>query len=214
MNETLLVCEIFKSIQGESTRAGMPCSFVRLSGCNLYCSYCDTSYARYGGSVMSLKSLMEKINEFSCNLVAITGGEPLLQKGTQEFARMLLDAGKTVLVETNGSLDISVLPEGCIRIVDVKCPSSGESHSFLEKNISHLKKDDEVKFVIGTREDFEWAIAFVKKHRMADKSTVLFSPVAAKITPAKLAKWIIEENAPVRLQLQLHKIIWGEKRGV
>lgn len=214
MNETLLVCEIFKSIQGESTHAGRLCAFVRLSGCNLFCSWCDSSFARYGGKVMSFKEILEKIGEFSCDLVAITGGEPLLQKGTADLARRLLDRGKTVLVETNGSLDIGALPSGCIRIVDVKCPSSGEERSFLERNLAHLHHGDEVKFVLGTREDFDWALAFVERHGLSGRLTVLFSPVSGKIPPAKLAQWIIETNAPVRLQLQLHKIIWGEKRGV
>jgi 7-carboxy-7-deazaguanine synthase len=214
MNDSLLVCEIFKSIQGESTHAGCLCAFVRLSGCNLFCSYCDTSYARYGGRVMSFKAILEQIDEFSCDLIAITGGEPLLQKGTAEFARQLLALGKTVLVETNGSLDIGTLPDGCIRIVDVKCPSSGEGHSFFERNLSHLRHDDEVKVVLGTKEDFDWALAFVERHVLANRLTVLFSPVTGKVSPAELAQWIIDANAPVRLQLQLHKIIWGEKRGV
>ena len=214
MNDSLLVCEIFKSIQGESTYTGRLCAFVRLSGCNLFCSWCDTSFARYGGKVMTFQAILERINEFSCDLVAITGGEPLLQKGTAEFARQLLALEKTVLVETNGSLDIGTLPEGCIRIVDVKCPSSGEEHSFLERNLSHLHRGDEVKFVIGVKKDFDWALAFVERHGLADRVTVLFSPVTGQVSPSELAQWIIETNAPVRLQLQLHKIIWGEKRGV
>jgi 7-carboxy-7-deazaguanine synthase len=214
MNNSLLICELFKSIQGESTHAGRLCVFVRLSGCNLFCSYCDTSYARYGGRVVSFSALFEQIENYSCDLVEITGGEPLLQQGTVEFTRQLLALGKTVLVETNGSLDIGVLPAGCIRIVDVKCPSSGEEHSFLERNISHLCRSDEVKFVLGSKEDFNWALAFVERHALHGKSSVLFSPVTGKVSPAALAQWIIDANAPVRLQLQLHKIIWGERRGV
>ena len=205
---------MFKSIQGESTHAGRICSFVRLAGCNLSCSYCDSSYARSGGKVMSFSRIEEAIDAMSCDLVEITGGEPLMQQGAALFAKRLLSAGKTVLVETNGSFDIGVLPAGCIRIVDVKCPSSGMSHSFLERNIGHLHKNDEVKFVIGTREDFEWALSFVQKHGIAEKVTVLFSPVTGSVAPADLAEWIIAENAPVRLQLQLHKIIWGNRRGV
>ncbi|MBN1575279.1 MAG: radical SAM protein [Chitinispirillaceae bacterium] len=214
MNESLLICELFKSIQGESTHAGRVCVFVRLSGCNLFCSYCDTSYARYGGKVMSFKALLEQIEAFSCDFVEITGGEPLLQQGTAGFARQLLALGKTVLVETNGSLDIGVLPDECIRIVDVKSPSSGEEHSFLERNISRLHRSDEIKFVLGTKEDFDWALAFIERHNLPDKVTVLFSPVAGKVSPADLAQWILDANAPVRLQLQLHKIIWGDRRGV
>jgi 7-carboxy-7-deazaguanine synthase len=214
MNETLLVCELFKSIQGESTHAGRLCTFVRLSGCNLFCSWCDTSYARYGGKLMHFDDLLDRIAGFACNLVEITGGEPLLQQGTAEFARRLLERGVTVLVETNGSLDIGRLPAGCIRIVDVKCPSSGESHSFLERNISLLRPADEVKFVLATREDFDWALAFVKKHSLNGLVTVLFSPVTGRVAPRELAQWIIDADAPVRLQLQLHKILWGERRGV
>jgi 7-carboxy-7-deazaguanine synthase len=214
MSDSLLICEVFKSIQGESSFAGRLCTFVRLSGCNLFCSYCDTSYARYGGKIMTFEALFELIDSLSCNLVEITGGEPLLQQGTALFARKLLGCGKTVLVETNGSLDIGILPEGCIRIVDVKCPSSGEEHSFLQRNISLLRATDEIKFVIGTREDFDWAIAFINQHSPLKGCTVLFSPVTGKVAPVELAKWIIDANAPVRLQLQLHKIIWGEKRGV
>ncbi|MBN1306469.1 MAG: radical SAM protein [Chitinispirillaceae bacterium] len=214
MNDSLLVCEFFKSIQGESTHAGRTCVLVRLSGCNLFCSYCDTPYARYGGKVVSFEALLEQIEAYSCGLVAITGGEPLLQQGTAAFARRLLALGKTVLVETNGSLDIGVLPEGCIRIVDVKCPSSGEEHSFLERNISRLRRSDELKFVLGTKEDFDWALAFIERHDVPENQTVLFSPVAGKVSPADLARWILDANATVRLQLQLHKIIWGERRGV
>lgn len=214
MSDALLICELFKSIQGESTHAGRICAFVRLSGCNLSCSYCDSSYARSGGKMMSFSLLEETIAGMSCDLVEITGGEPLMQKGTARFAKRLLSSGKSVLVETNGSFDIGVLPSGCIRIVDVKCPSSGMSHSFLERNIARFRRKDEVKFVIGTREDFEWAVSFVGVHALAEKVTVLFSPVTGSMPPADLAEWIIEENLPVRLQLQLHKVIWGNRRGV
>ena len=185
MSDSLLVCELFKSIQGESTHAGRICVFVRLSGCNLFCSYCDTSYARYGGKIMTFEALLERIEAFSCDFVEITGGEPLLQQGTVAFVHQLLVLGKTVLIETNGSLDIGVLPDGCIRIVDVKCPSSGEEHSFLERNISRLRRSDELKFVLGTKEDFDWALAFIEYHDLPENQTVLFSPVTGKV-------WAIE----------------------
>ena len=214
MNDSLLVCELFKSIQGESSHAGRLCTFIRLSGCNLFCSYCDTSYARYGGQLMTFKTLLDEVDGFSCDLVEITGGEPLLQQGTPAFVRELLIRGKTVLVETNGSLDIGRLPDGCVRIVDVKCPSSGEAHSFLERNIALLHFGDEVKFVIASKDDFDWATAFISRYPALRGLTVLFSPVTGKLTPADLAQWIIDGNAPVRMQLQLHKIIWGGKRGV
>lgn len=215
MSDTLLVCELFKSIQGESTRAGCVCTFIRLAGCNLSCTYCDTTYARSGGRVVSFAELLKEVEVFSCDLVEITGGEPLMQPETAAFAKILLETGKSVLIETNGSFDIGILPDNCIRIVDVKCPSSGMSHSFLERNIAQLHPCDEVKCVISDRDDFEWALSFVRLHRLSDKVVVLFSPVTGRIQPAQLASWILEENAPVRLQMQLHKIIWGENvRGV
>jgi 7-carboxy-7-deazaguanine synthase len=214
MNESLLICELFKSIQGESTFSGAVCVFLRLAGCNLNCTFCDTSYARDGGTVMTFSAIHEKIERYGSSLVEITGGEPLLQQGTAVFVSQLLAGKKTVLVETNGSLDIGVLPAGCIRIVDVKCPSSGMSHTFLERNITHLQLNDEVKFVIGSKEDFTWARSFIEKHSLDKKCTILFSPVVNKVPPADIARWIIDDDVPVRLQLQLHKLIWGDVRGV
>jgi 7-carboxy-7-deazaguanine synthase len=214
MNDSLLICEVFKSIQGESTFAGRLCSFIRLSGCNLECSYCDTAYARSGGRLMSFEAIFKKIDLYTTELVEITGGEPLLQQGVAAFARELVKRRKTVLLETNGSLDIGVLPQECIRIVDVKCPSSGMQHSFLERNIAHLHQKDEVKFVLGSRGDFEWALSFIDRHSLDKKCTLLFSPVTGALPPADLAEWIIDTNAPVRLQLQLHKILWGDRKGV
>lgn len=215
MSDTLLVSEVFKSIQGESTYAGSVCVFVRLAGCNLDCSYCDTAYARVGGNTVTFQTLLQDIEAYSCDLVEITGGEPLMQPGTAAFARLLVEKGKTVLVETNGSYDIGVLPEKCIRIVDVKCPFSGMGDSFLERNLQRLQPHDEIKCVIGSRGDFDWALSFVRKNKLYNKVTTLFSPVTGSVAPDQLAAWILEENAPVRMQLQLHKIIWGaEARGV
>lgn len=214
MNDSLLVCELFRSIQGESTHAGKICTFVRLSGCNLDCSYCDTSYARTGGILMPITSIVEKIRDLKTGLVEITGGEPLLQQGTAVLVRELCALHATVLVETNGSLAIDVLPPECIRIVDVKCPSSGMSHSFLDRNIASFRPSDEVKFVIGSREDFDFAIAFIGRHALQDRVTLLFSPVGGLLPPSELAQWILDSSAPVRLQLQLHKILWGDRRGV
>lgn len=214
MNNSLLVCEIFRSLQGESTNTGRICAFIRLAGCNLECSYCDTPYARSGGRMMSIEAILGVINGYATQLVEITGGEPLLQQGTVHLARQLLACRKTVLIETNGSLDIGPLPPECIRIVDIKCPSSGMQHSFMERNISRLRSGDEVKFVIGTREDFDWALSYVKHHSLESKCTILFSPVGGRLLPEELAQWILDADAPVRLQLQLHKILWGDKRGV
>jgi len=209
------VCEIFKSIQGESTRAGAVCAFVRLAGCNLDCSYCDTRYARAEGRPYSIDEIVSEVRRLSCPLVEVTGGEPLFQAETPSLCGRLLDEKYTVLVETNGSLDIAALPEGCIRIVDVKCPGSGEGESFFSGNLKALDKNDECKFVLTNREDFDWAIGFVRRHRLHDICTVLFSPAWGRVEPAALAAWIVECNAPVRLGLQMQKIIWGHgARGV
>lgn len=214
MSSTLRVCEIFRSIQGESTRAGVVCIFVRLSGCNLNCSYCDTVYAGKEFSIMTVSEVVDRVATFSGDTVEITGGEPLLQSATPELAERLVAEGKTVLVETNGSIDIGVLPAGCVKIVDVKCPSSGMCGSFLEDNIGRLESGDEVKFVIGSAADLDWAGSFVRNASLCDRCTVLFSPVASSVAPADVAQWILEYDLPVRLQVQLHKIIWGDRRGV
>ncbi len=214
MNDSLLVCELFRSIQGESTHAGKICTFIRLSGCNLECSYCDTSYARTGGILMPIATIVEKVRSLKSGLVEITGGEPLLQQGTAALARELCALHETVLVETNGSLAVDVLPRECIKVVDVKCPSSGMSHSFLERNVASLRQHDEVKFVIGSREDFDFAMAFIGRHTLQDRAMLLFSPVNGSLPPSELAQWILDSSAPVRLQLQLHKILWGDRRGV
>jgi 7-carboxy-7-deazaguanine synthase len=204
------VVEIFTSLQGESTRSGLPCTFIRLSGCNLACSYCDTVFARHEGVGQSIEAILDQVDAYPCRLVEITGGEPLLQKETPLLCRALGDHGYTVLVETNGSQDISVLPEGIIRIVDIKCPGSGHADSFYEKNFAQLTADDEVKFVITDRADFDWAMTFIRAHDLHTKHTVLVSPVTAKLAPAILADWILQTGLPIRLNLQLHTILWGE----
>jgi 7-carboxy-7-deazaguanine synthase len=210
----LRVCEIFKSIQGESTHAGKVCSFVRLTGCNLSCTYCDTAYALTEGEPLPVEHIVREVQAHRTNLVEITGGEPLLQAETPALCRRFLDLAFTVLVETNGSLDIAVVPPPAIRIVDVKCPSSGHAGSFLQKNIGLLTPSDECKFVISDKEDFFWALELVRKENLHETSTVIFSPNMKALQPKDLAEWIVEENAPVRLGVQLQKIIWGEIRGV
>jgi 7-carboxy-7-deazaguanine synthase len=210
----LTICEIFKSIQGESTHAGCICTFVRLTGCNLDCSYCDTRYAFTEGRLMSIGQIVDVIDSFGVKLVEVTGGEPLLQSESVSLCEVLLQKGYKVLVETNGSLPIRLLPTGCVRIVDVKCPGSGSADSFLQENIDYLTPADEVKFVISDKTDFDWANDFVKKYQLYEKSTILFSPCMGRIEPAELASWIVESNTSVRLGLQLHKVIWGDKRGV
>ncbi|MBI4568546.1 MAG: radical SAM protein [Planctomycetes bacterium] len=211
----LVVNEVFHSIQGEGTRAGLPCVFVRLTGCNLRCSYCDTEYAFDGGRRVSVEALLAEIGRYPCDLVEITGGEPLLQPQTPLLARRLREAGKTVLVETDGERDISVLPPGVIRIIDVKTPSSGEVHRHRWENMALLTADDEVKFVVGTREDYEYAREVVGRHRLEQRCAVLFSPVHGKLPPTDLARWMLADGQGARLQVQLHKVIWGpDARGV
>lgn len=207
------VCEIFKSIQGESTFAGSICSFVRLSGCNLRCSYCDTRYAFSEGEDMSIESILQSVKKHNTMLVEITGGEPLIQSGTSILCNEFLRQGYSVLVETNGSCDLSSLPTGCHRIVDVKCPGSGTGDSFLLSNLELLTDMDELKYVISDKSDFDWALDHILTHNLQN-NTVLFSPNLSSISAAELASLILEKNAPVRLGVQLHKLIWGERRGV
>lgn len=213
----LQVNEIFFSIQGESSHAGRPCAFIRLTGCNLRCSYCDTTYAYDEGSWLEIPEIERQISSFDCRLVEITGGEPLLQAETPELIRTLLDRNYTVLLETNGSREIGVVDERCIRIVDVKCPSSGESEKNRLENLDIITPNDEVKFVIGNREDFEYAKSIISTHlsRRHGLKPPLISPVFGRMNPESLAQWILEDHLDVRLQIQLHKVIWGaEKRGV
>lgn len=210
----LEISEIFQSIQGESTFAGRPCVFVRLAGCNLNCSYCDTLYAREGGEPLSREAVLDRVEAYGCRLVEITGGEPLLQEETPELVASLLDRELEVLIETNGSLDISVLDPRAVRIMDLKCPASGESGKTRWENLDRLTPRDEVKFVIAAREDYLWAKGVVRE-KLPPGPTVLFSPAAGLIAPADLAAWIISDGLEVRLQLQLQKIIWPDRpRGV
>ncbi len=211
----LRVNEIFKSIQGESTYAGIPCVFVRLTGCNLRCSYCDTSYAYDEGSVMLLSEIISTINRYGCRNVCITGGEPLLQENIKKLISLLKKNHFNVYIETNGSLDIDILPKGIVRIIDIKCPGSSMEQEMDWKNIMRLKHKDEVKFIISSKRDYEWARGITKKYEIVDRATVLFGLVYGKLKPKTLAGWILKDGLDVRLQLQLHKIIWPDKaRGV
>ncbi len=214
---SLLVNEIFFSIQGESSHAGRPCAFIRLAGCNLRCLYCDTGYAYEEGSAQEIPEIERKVRSFGCPLVEVTGGEPLLQAGTPGLIRALLDLGYTVLMETNGSLDIGVIDGRCVRIVDVKCPSSGESAKNRLENLAIVTPNDEVKFVIGDRADFDYAKGVIAGHLSCRSGLKppLIAPVFGRMDPEILARWILEDHLDVRLQIQLHKVIWGaEKRGV
>ncbi|MBD3242539.1 MAG: radical SAM protein [Chitinivibrionales bacterium] len=209
----LKVCESFISIQGESTFAGLPCAFVRLSGCNLRCTYCDTPYARDEGDERNVDELADEIAESGVGLVEVTGGEPLLQQDTPRLCSRLLERGLTVLVETNGTRDISVLPDTVVRIMDIKTPGSGQQEQFLEDNLDYLRPTDECKLVICNRTDFDWARDLVRSHDLAARCTVILSPASGELSPDRLAEWILAERLPVRLGLQLHKVIWGDERG-
>ena len=217
MAATLAICELFRSIQGESAFAGLPCGFVRTTGCNLRCRWCDTKYAyAAAGETRPVRAVAEELISMDTPLVCITGGEPLLQtEGTVALAERLLGAGLTVLLETNGTMDVRPVPEGVIRVMDVKCPSSGECGRTLPENLEALRPRDEVKFVIADREDFDWALDFVRERRLVGGAKVLFAPVCDELAPQRLAEWILECGQSVRLQLQLHKILWPDRpRGV
>jgi 7-carboxy-7-deazaguanine synthase len=207
----LKVNEIFYSIQGESSFAGLPCIFVRLTGCNLRCAWCDTTYAYEEGVEKSMDEILAHIQHYPCRLVEITGGEPLLQKATPAFARLLLDRGYSVLVETNGSQNIDSIDSRCVRVVDIKCPSSLESENNDFDNLGRLTAQDEVKFVIGSREDYDYAKALLKKLPGFFKiKNIHFSPLYAIMTPVMLAGWMLEDGVAARLTLQHHKIIWPD----
>jgi len=210
-----MINEIFHSIQGESTRAGLPCVFVRLTGCHLRCGYCDTEYAFYEGKRMTLDTIIERVDATGCGLVEITGGEPLLQPAVNPLMTRLCDAGYTVLLETSGACDISNVDPRVIRIMDLKTPSSGEQSRNCLDNISHLRPGDEVKFVIGTWEDYAWTRDMIERFDLAERCTVLVSPVHDTLDAQRLAEWVLADGLPVRFQLQLHKFIWSpQARGV
>lgn len=209
------VSEIFKSIQGESSFVGIPCVFVRFSGCNLRCRYCDSPHAQQGGETMSMEDILQRVDSFGTNLVELTGGEPLMQEEVPRLAMALKGRGHQVLVETNGTFDISVLPEDIIRIMDIKCPASGESHRTMWENIWKLKPYDEVKFVISDRHDYEWARGIIAENFGRSKTKVLMSTVFGELPSRNLVEWMLEDKLPVRFQLQIHKYIWPhDQRGV
>jgi 7-carboxy-7-deazaguanine synthase len=213
---SLTINEIYKSIQGESTWAGLPCVFVRLTFCDLRCTYCDTAYAFYAGTKMPLAQIVEQVLAFRCPLVEITGGEPLLQRNVLPLMAELCDRGETVLIETSGAHDISGIDSRVHRIMDLKTPDSGESHRNRYENIFHLTERDEVKFVIGSRDDYVWSKEMIAKFDLVSRcGTVLLSPVFGRIDPREIVEWLLEDNLRVRFQLQLHKFIWSpEAKGV
>lgn len=209
------ICEIFTSIQGETSFAGLPFTFVRLTGCNLRCSYCDTQYAYEEGTEYSLDAVVAEVTKRAVPRVVITGGEPLLQDETCILCSRLLDAGVTVLLETNGSILIKDVDQRAHRILDLKCPGSGMNKYMNLQNVDCLTVRDEIKFVLSHRKDFEWAVEILNQHKMQGRAHVLFSPVPDILHPHELAEWILQEKLNVRLQLQIHRYIWPDTlRGV
>ncbi|HEX2163266.1 MAG TPA: radical SAM protein [Thermoanaerobaculia bacterium] len=213
--ERLRVNEVFYSLQGESTRAGLPCVMVRLTGCQMRCSWCDTEYAFHEGEWRTVAEVVEEVAGFGCPLVEVTGGEPLLQPGTPTLLSALADRGFEVLLETGGGLDVGAVDPRVRRIVDVKCPGSGEHEANHWPNLDLLRPTDELKMVLAGEEDYLWARDLVRERRLAERCTVHFSPVHGRLDPRNLAAWILRDRLPVRLQLQLHKLLWGPAtRGV
>ena len=212
---SLKINEIYYSVQGESTHAGRPCIFIRLTYCNLRCSYCDTEYAFYDGKDMEITDIISEIKRWDCNLVEVTGGEPLFQDECIDLLNELVNSNYEVMLETGGSLSISDVPKKVVKIVDFKCPSSGMVKKNLWSIVDDLQANDEVKFVIGNREDFDWAKDRITEYSLDKICTLLFSPTFGEIDPQQIVEWILAENLPVRMQLQMHKMIWSpEEKGV
>ena len=211
----LRVTEIFHSIQGESTQAGRPCVFIRLTGCNLRCVWCDTAYAFHGGRSMSVEDVLESVRGYGCPWVEVTGGEPLLQDDVYPLMQALVDEEYSVLVETGGSLPIDRVPAGVRRIIDVKCPASGEVERNRWDNLAGLRDGDELKFVLAGREDYEWAAGQVRERGLDGRAPVLFSAVHDGLDAGEMASWVLDDRLPVRVQLQMHKLLWpGVEKGV
>lgn len=210
----LKIHEIFHSLQGESSRVGLPTVFVRLTGCPMRCVYCDTAYAFSGGSNIEIADILTKVAEFGTRYITVTGGEPLAQKDCHVLLKELCDAGYNVSLETGGAIDISPVDSRVSVILDVKTPGSGEVENNVWGNLAHLKPQDEVKFVLCSREDYEWAKELLSTHKINEKCPVLFSPVYSQVNPTALAEWVLADKLPVRMQVQLHKILWGEIPGV
>ena len=214
--DRLLINEFFFSVQGESTQAGRPCFFIRLSGCHLRCNYCDTEYAFHAGRSFSIDEVMERVRESRITLVEVTGGEPLLQRPVYPLLERLIADGYEVMLETSGSLDAGRVPQGVRRIFDIKTPGSTEADSNLWSNFepAGLRPEDEIKFVISSRADYEWSRDVILKKFASASVPLLFSPVWGKVQPSELAAWILADRLPVRFQLQMHKVLWGERKGV
>lgn len=215
IDQRLRVNEVYASVQGESTHAGRPCVFVRIAGCNLRCTWCDSTFTFTGGDHRSIDDVVQEVLAFGIRLVEVTGGEPLVHRQVPELIRRLQEKECEVLVETSGSIDISVVPDGAKIIMDLKPPDSGEVEANLWANLGRLRPGDELKFVLASRRDYEWSRDVVRKHDLEGALPVLFSPVHGQLIPSEIAEWLVEDKLDVRLQLQLHKLIWPpDARGV
>jgi 7-carboxy-7-deazaguanine synthase len=210
---TLRITEIFHSLQGEARDVGWPTVFVRLTGCPLRCGYCDTTYAFTGGSWMTIAEILERVASFGAKHVCVTGGEPLAQKDCSALLTALCDAGHAVSLETSGALDISTVDARVVRVMDIKTPGSGEAERNLFSNLAHLNERDQIKFVVCDRADYDWAKNIVALYRLPETCEVLFSPSYGQLAPRDLAQWILDDRLPVRFQIQLHKVLWGEEKG-
>lgn len=207
------ITEIFHSLQGESRSVGWPTVFVRLTGCPLRCDYCDTAYAFHGGEYMEVEDIARRVAEFSARHVCVTGGEPLAQRGCVPLLARLCDEGYEVSLETSGAMDVSEVDARVVKVMDLKTPASGECGRNLLTNLEHLAPRDQIKFVICDRGDYDWAVAMLREHHLANRCDVLFSPGYGLMNPADLAAWLLADRLPVRFQLQLHKVLWGETPG-
>ncbi len=211
--KSLRITEIFHSLQGESTTVGLPTVFVRLTGCPLRCQYCDTAYAFSGGNMLKIDEILAQVAAFGCQHVCVTGGEPLAQPGCIDLLKALCDGGHAVSIETSGARDISAIDQRVMVVMDLKTPDSGECDKNKLSNLPYLKADDQIKFVLCSREDYEWACAMMTDHQLSSRAQILFSPSWGQLNPTTLAGWIIQDRLPVRFQLQLHKILWSDAPG-